>query len=77
MLSMLPLLALLSADGAIQAVLYLVVVAVIFWVIWWFIAYVGVPEPFNKVLRVVVALAAVIIVINVLLGLVGHPIFRF
>lgn len=55
--------------------IYLVIVGLIFWVIWWFLGYVGVPEPFNKVIRVILGLFALIIVVNLLLGLVGSPIF--
>lgn len=35
----------------------LVVAGLIFWLVWWFIDYVGVPEPFNKVIRVVIGLS--------------------
>ena len=49
----------------------LVILGLIFWVIWWFIGYVGIPEPFNKVLRVVVGLVALVLVVNVLLGISG------
>lgn len=55
----------------IELLIQLVILGLIFWVIWWFIGYVGIPEPFNKVLRVVVGLVALILVINILLGLTG------
>jgi hypothetical protein len=66
----------LSTSGLMSFVIYLVIVGLIFWVIWWFIGFVGVPEPFNKVIRVVVGLFALIFVVNLLLGLVGTPIFN-
>lgn len=65
----------ISLDGLLSFVIYLVIVGLIFWCIWWFLGYVGVPEPFNKVIRVVIGLVALIIVINLLLGLTGSPIF--
>ena len=71
------LLAQISGDSAIQSVLYLIVIGVIFGLLWWLIAYCGLPAPFDKVVRVIIAVAAVIICINILLGLVGHPLFRF
>jgi hypothetical protein len=55
----------------IELLIQMVILGLIFWVIWWFIGYVGIPEPFNKVLRVVVGLVALILVINILLGLTG------
>jgi hypothetical protein len=67
----------MSVGGLLNFVVYLVVVGLIFWCIWWFIGYVGVPEPFNKVIRVVLGLFALIIVINLLLGLVGTPFIRW
>lgn len=63
-----------SVDGLVQTVIYIVIVGLVFWLIWWFIGFAGIPEPFNKVIRVVVALLALLILINFLLGFVGHPI---
>lgn len=66
------LLAAVSAGGLINALLYLIIIGLILWVIWWLIGYIGIPEPFNKVIRVLFAVIAAVIVINILLGLVGH-----
>ncbi len=66
-----------GVSGALNLLVYLVIVALIFWCIWWFVGYVGIPEPFNKVIRVVLGLVALIIVVNILLGMIGQPIFRF
>lgn len=66
----------IATTGLLSLLVTLVVVGLICWLIWWFIGYVGLPEPFNKVARVIVALVAVIYLINVLLGLGGHPLFR-
>ena len=66
----------IDGSGLLSLLVYLVVVGLIFWVIWWFLGYVGVPEPFNKVIRVILGLVALIIVINLLLGLIGSPLFR-
>lgn len=65
----------ISLNALVEIVIYLVVVGLILWCIWWFIAYVGLPEPFNKIARVLVALVALVIVVNLLLGLVGTPVF--
>ena len=60
-------------NGLVQTVITLVIVALIFWVIMWFVGYVGVPEPFNKVAIVIIALVAVIILLDVVLGVGGVP----
>ena len=67
----------IALGGLLEFVVYLVVVGLIFWCIWWFLGYVGVLEPFNKVLRVILGLIALLIVVNLLLGLVGSPMFNF
>ncbi len=61
--------------GLFSMLIYLVIVGLIFYVCWWFLGYVGVPEPFNKVIRVILGLIALIIVVNLLLSLIGHPIY--
>lgn len=71
------LLAQISGDAVIQSLLYLIVIGVVFGLLWWLIGYCSLPAPFDKVARVVLAIAAVIILINILLGMVGHPLFRW
>lgn len=56
-----------TMDSMLQALIYLVIVGAIFWVVWWAIGYASIPEPFNKVLRIVVVLIAVVVVIQFLL----------
>lgn len=73
----LPILAAINGATLLNAIIYLVIWGLIFWLIWWFIGWVGVPEPFNKVLRVVIGLAALILLINFLLGLAGHSFINF
>jgi uncharacterized membrane protein len=57
----------------IQLVIWLVIVGLILWLAWWFVGYVGLPEPFNKVARVIIGLVAFIILLYLLLGMVGAP----
>lgn len=63
-----------SVDSLMSTLIYLVVIALIFWLIWWFIGYVGVPEPFNKVIRVIVGILALIVLMSFLLSLIGYPV---
>ena len=67
-------LAAISVNSLISTLIYLVIVALILWCIMWFVGYVGVPEPFNKVIRVIVGLIALIVVIGLLLDLAGTPV---
>lgn len=61
--------------GLLSILITLIVVGLILWVCWWFIGYIGLPEPFNKVARVIIGLVALIFVVNLLLGLIGKPLF--
>lgn len=65
-------LAALSLGGLVPFLVELIVVGLIVWLLWWLIGYIGLPEPFNKVARVVIAVIAVLWVINALLGLSGN-----
>lgn len=62
-----------TASPLINTFIWLIVIGLIFWVLWWALGAIGVPEPFNKVLRVILIVAAVIILINFLLGILGSP----
>ena len=67
----------ISSSTLVNAVIWVIVAGVIFGLLFWLIDYVGLPAPFNKVAKVVVAVAAVVILINALLMLVGRPFITF
>lgn len=67
----LPFLAAISGSGLLSLLVQLIIVALIFWVIMWGLSQIGIPEPFNKVIRVILVVVACIIVINALLSLTG------
>lgn len=55
-------------SGLLSILITLVIVGLIFWLLFWFIGVVGLPEPFNKVATVVIALCALIYLIGILTG---------
>jgi hypothetical protein len=67
----------ITGSVLLTALITLVIVGCIFWLCWWFVGYIGLPEPFNKVARVVIGLVALIFLINFLLGFIGHPLVRW
>ena len=67
----------ISSSGILSLLVTLVLAGLIFWLVWWFINYIALPEPFNKVARVLIGLAALVFLIDLLLGMSGHPIFRW
>lgn len=67
----------ISLQTAVYFIFLLIIAGVIFWLLSWAIDYVGIPDPFRKVARVVLVLLAVFVLIGLLLSLVGgQPIFR-
>lgn len=68
------LLAVITGSTLIGAFIHLVIVALCFWLLWFLLSYVKIPEPFNKILRVILMVFAVLYLINFLLGMIGHPI---
>ena len=66
-----------SLSSLLAVVVYLIVAGLIFWLLWWLIEYVGLPEPFNKVARVILAVLAVFVCVSILLSLVGYPLVRW
>lgn len=63
--------ALSSGSGLIAILINIIVIGLVCWLLWWLIGYVGLPEPFNKIARILIAVVAVIILIKILLGLTG------
>ncbi len=70
-------LAAIDGQQLIQTVIWIVAIGLIFWLLTWLISYVGLPEPFAKIARIILAVAAVIFLINVILGLAGHPMINW
>lgn len=68
-----PLLAAISAQSLVMAVITIIAIGLICWLLIYLIGYAGVPEPFNKIARVLVMVVAVVFLINALLTLVGRP----
>ena len=66
----------ISGSTLLTLLVTLVIAGLIFWLLWWFLGVCGLPEPFNKVARIIVALVAVIYLIDMLMGLNGHPLLR-
>lgn len=71
------LLGFISGETLIQALIWIVVAGLVFWILNWAIAKIGLPEPFAKIAMVLLVLIVVIVAINALLLIAGHPFIRF
>lgn len=74
---MLTLLAAISGEEVVQAVIWIIVAGLVYWLLLYLIGVCGLPEPFNKVARIVLAVAAVLFLINLLLSFAGHPLVKW
>jgi hypothetical protein len=76
---MLPILAATSISGqdALNLVIQLVLCGLCFWLVLWFVGWVGVPEPFLKVIKVILGLVVLVFLINLIMGLSGHPMIHW
>jgi len=66
---MISLLAALSLEGLVPILIQLVVVGLVLYLLFWFIGYVGLPDPFAKIAKAIIALVGVIYLIQLLLAL--------
>lgn len=55
----------------IGTLIYLLVVCVIIGLVWWIVDYLPVPEPLNKLIKVVTIVIGAIIIIYALLSIAG------
>ncbi len=67
----------ITGSALLSLLVTLVIGGLIFWLIWWFIGFIGLPEPFAKVAQVLIGLAALIFLISLLLGATGHPLIQW
>ena len=72
-MNMLTLLAAISGQDVLNFFFWLVIAALIYYVLTWGLSKIGLPEPFNKIVTVILVLVVVIVLINALLLLVGKP----
>lgn len=74
---MMTLLAAISGQTLVMAVVWVIIAAVLFFLLNWAIGYVGIAEPFQKVAKVIVVILVLVILVNALLMLVGQPFIRW
>ena len=67
----------LSLSALVEVIIYLLIVGGVLWLLLWLVGYIGLPEPFAKVAKIIIMVVGVLICINVLLSFAGSPIFNF
>lgn len=71
------LIAAIDGGNVIEAIVWLVVAGLIYWILDWGLNKIGLPEPFKKVATVLLILLVVVVVINALFLLLGKPFIRW
>lgn len=67
----------IAASSLLSLLIYVVVIGLILYLCWWGLARIGLPEPFNKIATVILVLITVVVLINLLMGFTGTPLFNW
>jgi len=67
----------INANSLLSVLLYLVVWGLILYVLWWGIGRIGLAAPFDKITTVVLVVITVVVLINLLMGFTGTPLFSW
>jgi len=70
-------LAAISGDTLINALVQLVIWGIILYVCWWGLGKIAPQEPFMKIGTVILVLLTVLVLVNILLSIAGRPIVKF
>lgn len=63
----------MSIAALINLLIYLLVLGIVLAIVFWALAQIPVPEPFNRIIRVVAVVIVALIVILLLLQIAGVP----
>lgn len=66
----------ITVAALVYAVVTIIVIGLVFWLLWWLLNFVNPPEPFKKIGSVILAVAAVLVLISILMGLIGFPLVK-
>jgi SNF family Na+-dependent transporter len=67
----------LEGNDIVRAIVWVVVAGVVFWLLTWLIDYAGLKEPFNRVAKIMLAILAVVFLINIIMMVMGRPFIRW
>lgn len=60
----------------VRFVILLIVAAVVFWLLFFLVDYIGLPQPFDRVAHVGLMVAAVLVLIGLILDAAGYDVFK-
>jgi hypothetical protein len=65
-----------TSSALVTLLITLVILGLVVWVVFWGLGQIGVPEPFNKIIRAIIIIVVVVYLVSVLMGFAGHPLLR-
>lgn len=69
--------AVISGNSFVHAIIYLLIMGIVFGILLWIVRSAPIPDPFKKVVVWVVYLVGALFLINWLLGLTGNAFIEF
>ena len=65
----------MGLESLVTLVIYVCVIGAVCWLLWWLVGFLGLPEPFAKIARGIIAVIGVILLISLLFQLLpsGFP----
>jgi hypothetical protein len=60
-------------NNLISLLITIIIMGLVFYLLWWLLARINLPAPFNKVAQVIIALVAVVFLLSVLFGGISLP----
>lgn len=67
----------ISFDGFVKIIVQLLCGGAICWLLIYLVDACGAPEPWSKIIKMIIKVFAVLVLINALLSIAGHPIIRY
>jgi VIT1/CCC1 family predicted Fe2+/Mn2+ transporter len=60
-------------ENVLGLIITLILMGLLFYLVMWFVGWVGVPEPFNKVIKVVIGIVVLIYLFGIITGHMPAP----
>ena len=67
----------LSVDKLVDLVVWLLIAAAFYWLAKWLVGEIAPEPPFDKIIKIVMAIIVFVIVLNALLSVAGSPLISF
>lgn len=58
----------MDINTLLTLLIWLLILGGVVYVLWWLIGVVGLPEPFNKIAKIIVAIVVAVVLLNMLIG---------